>query len=254
MTEDEAKVRCHNKLPPPNNLIRPIIPVHRRSVSIKWQSAASRLKKILLPPEWCSSKPAAPGVSFSSLSSWSICVFSSSFLWNWLCPLYSPLSLSADAAVIEKHTLLWPRSLPPLPDSHWLPVRGDITLLLCLPASLSPPPFPPCLPLSLSLSSPQFLWILTIPLLCFSSILPPVPYAPISLYTVRVITSNSFPYFGSSRYDDAHWEHCLWPFNTSLFCCCFISGAHVHISQIYLLFKIFPRQLLMTTFNRDSAL
>lgn len=151
MTEDEAKVRCHNKLPPPNNLIRPIIPVHRRSVSIKWQSAASRLKKILLPPEWCSSKPAAPGVSFSSLSSWSTCVFSSSFLWNWLCPLYSPLSLSADAAVIEKHTLLWLRSLPPLPDSHWLPVRGDITLLLCLPASLSPPPFPPCLPLSLSL-------------------------------------------------------------------------------------------------------
>lgn len=68
----------------------------------------------------------------SSLSSLSTCAFSSSSsLWNWLCT--SPLCWCCS----DRKTHPPPAALsPPLLASHWLPVRGDITLLLCLPASV----------------------------------------------------------------------------------------------------------------------
>lgn len=119
----------HNKPPPLNSLINPLTSSHL--LSYRWMTnCSSHHKKILLPPQWCSFPP---GYSLRPFPH-SLPYLLGSFLplWNWLCPL-----LSADAAVIEKHTLLRPSSLSlSLPDSHWLPIRGDITLLFCLPPTL----------------------------------------------------------------------------------------------------------------------
>lgn len=93
-----------------------------------------------------------------------------------LCEIDCAPLLSADAAVIEKHTLLRPLSLSP-----------SLTLIGCLlevtspffSACLPPPLFPP----SLSLSSPQSQRILTIPLLYP----PPFPV----LYLLPLSSSSS---------------------------------------------------------------
>lgn len=72
--------------------------------------------------------------SLSPLSSLSTCAFSFSSLWNWLCTS----SLCWCCSDRKTHPPSAALSLS-LPDSHWLPVRGDITLLLCLPPSSSVP-------------------------------------------------------------------------------------------------------------------
>lgn len=97
--------------------------------------------------------------SFSSTLSLSlslsVCLFRAYLITSFLprlCEIDCAPLPSADAAVIEKHTLLWPRALPlSLPDSYWLADRGDITLSPSLPFSHSLPPHAP--------------WIRTIPFL-----------------------------------------------------------------------------------------
>lgn len=113
------------------------------ALSAKWQTACLVTKT----PSYL--RGDSPGLmhlleSFSPLSSLSTCVFSFSSLWNWLWPsslcwCCSDRKTHPPSAALS-HSLL---------DSHWLPVRGDITLLLCLSASL----LLCSLPLSLSLSS-----------------------------------------------------------------------------------------------------
>lgn len=132
---DEPKVRFWNKPPPPSSLINPLTSTLLLSLHVM-TNCPPRHKKMLLPAEWCSL--ALSACPFRPLFLIYLCLF---FLFSM--KMIVPLS-SADAAVIEKHTLLRPLSLSlSLPDSHWLPVRGDITLPF-LPASLPPPPlFPP---------------------------------------------------------------------------------------------------------------
>lgn len=94
--------------------------------------------------------------------------------------------LSADAAVIEKHTLLRPFS-PSLPDSHWLPVRGDITLLLWLLPSLLLCSLPRSLFTSLSVDSDHS--FIAPPLLLPVLYLFPLSSSS-SLYTVWISRSS----------------------------------------------------------------
>lgn len=168
---DEAKVRFHNKPPSPNSLINPLtssLPLFFLSndkLSISSQEHPLTFTVMSLS----SGNSLRP--LFTSLSSLSTCAFSSSSsLWNWLCP--SPLCWCCS----DRKTHPPPAALSlSLPDSHWLPVRGDITLLLYPPASLPPSSSVP----SLALSSPHSLWILTIPLL-YPPVLPP----PSFLYSI----------------------------------------------------------------------
>ncbi len=127
--EDEAKVRFHNKPPPPKSLINPLTSSLLLSFCLMTNYPFHH-KNIHVPSHWCSCPLASPCVPFP-LSSLSTCVFSSCSLWNLLCP--SPLCWCCS----DRKTHPPPAALSlSLPDSHWLPVRGDITLLLCLPASL----------------------------------------------------------------------------------------------------------------------
>lgn len=131
---DEAKVRFHNKPPSPNSLINPLtssLPLFFLSndkLSISSQEHPLTFTVMSLS----SGNSLRP--LFTSLSSLSTCAFSSSSsLWNWLCP--SPLCWCCS----DRKTHPPPAALSlSLPDSHWLPVRGDITLLLYPPASLPP--------------------------------------------------------------------------------------------------------------------
>lgn len=132
---DEPKVRFWNKPPPPSSLINPLTSTLLLSLHVM-TNCPPRHKKMLLPAEWCSLALSAR--PFRPLFLIYLCLF---FLFSM--KMIVPLS-SADAAVIEKHTLLRPLSLSlSLPDSHWLPVRGDITLPFlpaCLPPSSSSVP------------------------------------------------------------------------------------------------------------------
>lgn len=182
---DEAKVRFHNKPPSPNSLINPLtssLPLFFLSndkLSISSQEHPLTFTVMSLS----SGNSLRP--LFTSLSSLSTCAFSSSSsLWNWLCP--SPLCWCCS----DRKTHPPPAALSlSLPDSHWLPVRGDITLLLYPPASLPPSSSVP----SLALSSPHSLWILTIPLLYppFFLLLPSCTLSPLpsssSMYTVWIL-------------------------------------------------------------------
>lgn len=130
-------------------------------------------------------------------------------LWNWLCPL-----LSADAAVIE-NTPSFSRALSlSLPDSHWLPAWGDITLLLCLPPLMFPPS----------------LWILTIIVtLHTTSFLPPIySLCPLRPPCMSVDYCSSCVQLSSGKHNNnqavhLHKAHALWPFSTS---CSFFSSTN----------------------------
>lgn len=162
--EDEAKVRFHNKPPPPNSLINPLIsslllsfclmtnyPLHHKT-STYLHTDVPVLLQVLVS--------LSPSLLYLLVSFRPV-----------LYEIYCAPLLSADAAVIEKHTLLRPLSLSP-----------SLTLIGCL-LEVTSPFFSACLPPSssvpsLALSSPQSLWILTIPLLDN----PPFFALPSSIY------------------------------------------------------------------------
>lgn len=142
-------MQFHNKPPPPNSLINPLTALLLFNDKPSMSSQKDPLTFTeTFPSTGNSVSPFPPSLPYLLVP------FLPLLYESGCAPLFP-----ADAAVIEKHTLLRPLSLS-LPDSHWLPVRGDITLLVCLPPSL----LLCTLPLSLSLSSPHSLWILTIPL------------------------------------------------------------------------------------------
>ena len=184
---DEAKVWFHNKPPSPNILINPLTSslllffLSNDKLSIYSQKHPLTFT-VMSVSSGNSLRP-----FFTSLSSLSTCAFSSSSsLWNWLCP--SPLCWCCS----DRKTHPPPAALSlSLPDSHWLPVRGDITLLLyppaSLPPSLPPPLFPPSLSLHLTLYGFwPFLYCTPPPpffLLLPSCTLSPLPSSS-SMYTV----------------------------------------------------------------------
>jgi len=138
----------------------------------------SRHKKTLLPPQ-CGSFPlTTPCVLFLFSFLIYLCLF---FLFSvkLIVPLASRWCCS-DRKTHPHSTAL----SPSLPDSHWLTVRGDITLLLCLP------PFllllcslPYSLLTSLSEDSGHFF-------IGLASILSPVSCPHLPLSTVRITRSN----------------------------------------------------------------
>lgn len=87
LLEDEAKVRFHNKPPPPNGLINPLTTAPYCSVS-----SQSHQKKILLPPQRGSSGPAIPRLLFLPLFLIYLCLFFFFFM-KLTVPLSSLLML-----------------------------------------------------------------------------------------------------------------------------------------------------------------
>lgn len=127
--------RFHCKAPPLNSVINPLTSSHLLSY-LQTTNCSSRHKKnpltstVMLFSSGNSLFPFAHSLPYLLVSFLP--------LWNWLCP--SSLCWCCSDRKTHPPSAELSLSLS-LPDSHWLPVRGDITLLLCLP----PPVFPPSL-------------------------------------------------------------------------------------------------------------